>query len=489
VLDAEEGGSELGTEPVPEPSAPTLALSEPSDTEEAWWEDPGDVGPETDGPGLVSAPTVESSTEPEPEPEPQPRTEPESAVEEEGPENPWLEAATETATAPTPVLGPRASSEEEERPWWEDPDATESVAGAEEPWWAAPGDTESDVVPPTEPEGTARPDETETEPVTPPPFAVRAFEAAPEDEAGQDGEPDRSTEDSGTEDTGTGAARGGEPDTTGERTAFVAFGAPAAPAPSTPSTASMPSVAPASPEPPAVAPRPRQVPPPPGPRPETRPASTEPVAQAPTPSYGRPESVPRFAEQTRPTTPLAPPLERREPEPVDEWTYRNDLTGDGPEPRGSRIPAGVLTVAGIVLVVITLVLGGFVALRSFSGSGEEPVAQGEQDSGGQAQDQDGQQGGSTSVSEADLAPTGVEVSDESFSVSLTWTDNSGGDTPHAVVGGPVGTTPTTMANVESGADTVAISGLNTEVDYCFRVVAVQSADVLAPSGEVCTDRG
>jgi hypothetical protein len=149
----------------------------------------------------------------------------------------------------------------------------------------------------------------------------------------------------------------------------------------------------------------------------------------------------------------------------------------------------VLTVAGIVLVVITLVLGGFVALRSFSGSGEEPVAQGEQDSGGQAQDQDGQQGGSTSVSEADLAPTGVEVSDESFSVSLTWTDNSGGDTPHAVVGGPVGTTPTTMANVESGADTVAISGLNTEVDYCFRVVAVQSADVLAPSGEVCTDRG
>jgi hypothetical protein len=149
----------------------------------------------------------------------------------------------------------------------------------------------------------------------------------------------------------------------------------------------------------------------------------------------------------------------------------------------------VLTAAGIVLVVVTLVLGGFVALRSFSGSGQEPVAEGEGGTDGSARGQDAQEGGSGSGAGADLAPTGVELSDESFSVSLTWTDNSGGETPHVVVGGPVGAAPTTMADSESGTETVTISGLNADVDYCFRVVAVQSADVLAPSGEVCTDRG
>jgi serine/threonine protein kinase len=546
MLGAEECGSEFDTEPVPEPSASTLALSEPSDTEEAWWEDRGDGGPETDGSGLASAPAVESSTEPE------------SAVEEEGPENPWLEAATETATAPTPVLGPRASSEEE-RPWWEDPDATESVAGAGEPWWEDLGDTEADAVPSAGPESTAGPDTTETEPTTRPVTAAQALGAVREDEPSpeQEGAPgvgDPGAADPGAQDDAgrdAGAAASAVPDSTtadlgavnvpgtgspaadflgadsaapesvgagtsaadsndtnaatadlgtadvpaaasaaadtagaGERTVFLSSGPPAA---SAASAVPLPPVAPPSPEGATAPPASRSGQDPLAPR--QRLTSTGPAAPTPVPAYGPPEPAARFAEQPRPTTPFPPPPERRNPEPVHDWTYRNDLPGSGPEPRGNRIPAGVLTAAGIVLVVVTLVLGGFVALRSFSGSGEEPAAQGEQDSGGQAQAQDGQQGSSASVSEADLAPTGVEVSDESFSVSLTWTDNSGGDTPHAVVGGPVGTTPTTMANVESGVDTVAISGLNTEVDYCFRVVAVQSADVLAPSGEVCTDRG
>jgi serine/threonine protein kinase len=567
VLGTEEGGSELGTKPVPEPSAPTLALSEPSDTEEAWWEDRGDVGPETDGPGLVSAPTVESSTATATEPEPQPRTEPESA-----------EAATETATAPTPVLGPRASSEEEERPWWEDPDATESVAEAEEPWWEDLGDTEADAVPPTEPEETARPDETETEPTTRPATAVQALGTVREDEPGpaQEGAPgvgDPDAADSGAQDDadadtdagaagtaawdsttadlgaanvpGTGipaagslgagsaaadtvgagspAADSNDTDTAawdsttaasdsttadlgaadvsgadsaaadsaaadavgaGERTVFLSSGPPAAPAAS---AVPLPPVAAPSPED-ATAPQtfrsgqdplaPRQ-----------RLTSTGPAAPTPVPAYGPPEPAARFAEQPRPTTPFPPPPERRNPEPVHDWTYRNDLPGSGPEPRGSRIPAGVLTAAGIVLVVVTLVLGGFVALRSFSGSGQEPVAEGEGGTDGSTRGQDAQEGGSGSGAGTDLAPTGVELSDESFSVSLTWTDNSGGETPHVVVGGPVGAAPTTMADSESGTATVTISGLNADVDYCFRVVAVQSADVLAPSGEVCTDRG
>ncbi|MFD3685650.1 protein kinase [Nocardiopsis sp. NPDC058631] len=89
----------------------------------------------------------------------------------------------------------------------------------------------------------------------------------------------------------------------------------------------------------------------------------------------------------------------------------------------------------------------------------------------------------------DIAPTGVEVSDDLVGVSLSWTDNTGGATPHFVVGGPVGARTTSMANVSAGASTVDVSGLNPEVEYCFRVVAVQSTDVMAPSEEVCTARG
>jgi serine/threonine protein kinase len=551
VLGAEEGGSELGTEPVPEPSAPTPALSEPSDTEEAWWEDRGDVGPEADGPGLASAPTVESSTATATEP--QPRTEPESAVEEEGPENPWLDAATETATAPTPVLGPRAS-EEEERPWWEDPDATESVAGAGEPWWEDLGDTEADAVPSAGPENTAGPDTTETEPTTRPVTAAQALGAVREDQPSPEQEgapgvgdpgaadsgapdagaavsavPDSTTADLGAADVpgtgfpaadslgagsaapesvgaGSSAADSNDTDTAasdsttadldasdspgadavgaGERTVFLSSGPPAAPAAS---AVPLSPVSPPSPEDATAPPSSRSGQDPLAPW--QRLTSTGPAAPTPVPAYGPPEPAARFAEQPRPTTPFPPPPERRNPEPVHDWTYRNDLPGSGPEPRGSRIPAGVLTAAGIVLVVVTLVLGGFVALRSFSGSGQEPVAEGEGGTDGSARGQDAQEGGSGSGAGADLAPTGVELSDESFSVSLTWTDNSGGETPHVVVGGPVGAAPTTMADSESGTETVTISGLNADVDYCFRVVAVQSADVLAPSGEVCTDRG
>ncbi|RKS06208.1 serine/threonine protein kinase [Nocardiopsis sp. Huas11] len=451
-------------------------------------------------------PDAEADTEPEPAAEPEPDTGPgpdaamavaeEEPEPEEGADDAWWEdAATESGTVPTPVLGRRGSFEDTaDDPWWEDLDATESVAGTESAWWEEPGTTDPDVVPRTEPEdrdgvgesdASEQADEIGTEAVSQPISAVRGFRGLPDADSGSDRDEDSDSDGSGAEDA----------DPAGER-ATSPSGATAVPAVP---VSSMASLAPAPPEAPTAFPSSSSggTPPAPEPRHESRADMTGPTTPARTPSYGPPQATPRFAEYSRPATPYPPRPERREPEPVDDWMYRDDLSGSDPEPRRSRIPAGVLTAAGIVLVVVTLVLGGFVALRSFSGTGEDPsgAAQGEQDPNGESQDRNGQEGqagqedGSGTGAVTDLAPTEVELSDESFSVSLTWTDNSGGETPHVVVGGPVGAASTTMADVESGTATVEISGLNAEVDYCFRVVAVRSADVLAPSSEVCTDRG
>ncbi|WP_461002338.1 protein kinase domain-containing protein [Streptomonospora sediminis] len=92
---------------------------------------------------------------------------------------------------------------------------------------------------------------------------------------------------------------------------------------------------------------------------------------------------------------------------------------------------------------------------------------------------------------AEMAPTSVRiVRDGTISVELSWTDNSGGTATHHVVGGPVGAEEvTSMASVPLGETGIEITGLNSEAEYCFRVVAVQSTDVSAASKQVCTDRG
>jgi len=153
----------------------------------------------------------------------------------------------------------------------------------------------------------------------------------------------------------------------------------------------------------------------------------------------------------------------------------------------------------LVPVLIGLVLVTVVAVGALLLTGRDPdgadgqaapgTAEGEQ---GAAEVPGGADTGGAAVPEGaapDIAPTGVEVSDDLVGVSLSWTDNSGGATPHFVVGGPVGARTTSMANVAAGASSVDVSGLNPEMEYCFRIVAVQSTDVMAPSEEVCTARG
>ncbi|MFC7331219.1 hypothetical protein [Marinactinospora rubrisoli] len=89
----------------------------------------------------------------------------------------------------------------------------------------------------------------------------------------------------------------------------------------------------------------------------------------------------------------------------------------------------------------------------------------------------------------ELAPTGAEISlDAGSTVRITWQDNTQGRAEYYVVGGPLGTTPRTLAGAEQYSSQVEITGLNPSVDYCFTVMAIVGVDEVAPSQEVCTSR-
>jgi hypothetical protein len=83
----------------------------------------------------------------------------------------------------------------------------------------------------------------------------------------------------------------------------------------------------------------------------------------------------------------------------------------------------------------------------------------------------------------------VEVEDSGGTVVLTWTDNAGEGTPHHVVGGPAGGAYTALAEAGPGAAEARVTGLDAAGEYCFVVIAVLSADEVAPSEEACTERG
>ncbi|CAL9426705.1 protein kinase domain-containing protein [Nocardiopsis dassonvillei] len=195
---------------------------------------------------------------------------------------------------------------------------------------------------------------------------------------------------------------------------------------------------------------------------------------------------PPAPSRSAPRPPTSAPTPRP-PSPVPgnapgTWTHEDPtraLPGSGS--REGRGPLRVLALVGAALVVLTVLGAGILVLVDGFRSAEEeppgpPPAQ-------------GAAGEDTPAPVADIAPTGVELTDDTYSVSLSWTDNTGGATPHFVVGGPTGAGSTTMADVDAGVAEVEVSGLNPEVEYCFRVVAVQSTDEVAPSEQVCTDRG
>ncbi|MEU5993316.1 fibronectin type III domain-containing protein [Spirillospora sp. NPDC047418] len=96
----------------------------------------------------------------------------------------------------------------------------------------------------------------------------------------------------------------------------------------------------------------------------------------------------------------------------------------------------------------------------------------------------------TAVRPADqYKPTGVRIVDSRISIEVSWKDRNGGKAVYYVVGGPVGQTPSTLANTERGATKVVVAALNPSVEYCLTVVAVVDVDRIAYAQPVCTHRG
>ena len=83
-------------------------------------------------------------------------------------------------------------------------------------------------------------------------------------------------------------------------------------------------------------------------------------------------------------------------------------------------------------------------------------------------------------------PSDVVLEDTLSAVTLTWTDNTGGTGSYFVVGGPQGHDPQTLARTGPGAVTAQVPTENTQVEYCFTLVAVDEGS--APAEEVCTAR-
>ncbi|MFJ6151649.1 fibronectin type III domain-containing protein [Micromonospora profundi] len=86
------------------------------------------------------------------------------------------------------------------------------------------------------------------------------------------------------------------------------------------------------------------------------------------------------------------------------------------------------------------------------------------------------------------APGDLNLRDDSATITLTWTDPSGGAVPFMVAGGRAGQALGVLATVDPGRTSYTVSGLSSRVDYCFTVLAVYSTDSFATSGQVCTER-
>ncbi|MBC6462132.1 fibronectin type III domain-containing protein [Actinomadura sp. HBU206391] len=80
------------------------------------------------------------------------------------------------------------------------------------------------------------------------------------------------------------------------------------------------------------------------------------------------------------------------------------------------------------------------------------------------------------------------MTDRQLVVALSWQDRSAGKASYYVVGGPVGRTPTTLAEVPAGGTKTEITGLNPQANYCFTVLAVLDVDQVGAAEPVCTKR-
>ena len=254
--------------------------------------------------------------------------------------------------------------------------------------------------------------------------------------------------------------------------------------------------------------------------PGTEPGTAPRTAPAPAPGHGDPdpwrglvEWEPPLADPTPPPapvfgagTPYAAPAAQAPHRPGSADHAPHRPVSGGPVPGGGLAPAPgardaeelrsrrlrlvQVVVSATAIVVIALGLVAFVypgpvaALLASAGL-VEPA----EDPGGAVPDPADPSSAPHAAISREAAPTGVGMEDSGDTVVLTWTDNAGEGTPHHVVGGPAGDAYAALTEVEPGTAQARVTGLDAAEEYCFVVIAVLSADEVAPSEEACTERG
>jgi Tetratricopeptide repeat/Fibronectin type III domain len=211
----------------------------------------------------------------------------------------------------------------------------------------------------------------------------------------------------------------------------------------------------------------------PGPEPEMPPAPIDPFA-----TDAAPVSFPNAPSYEGP--PVEGPRPQR-PANLERPRYEGPATFQGPhdeEAHRSRTPMVVLAVVAVAAVAAAAV----VAVLAFASSPKSGPLAGPTSSGVVSRS------ATPSPSPTSGAPTDVKLRDAGDSVTLTWTDPSGGSAPFLVEAGKAGVQLTRYAALPPGQSTYTVIGLNPKLDYCFTIVAVYGTDLVAPSDLVCTKR-
>ncbi|MGI5206111.1 serine/threonine protein kinase [Spirillospora sp. CA-108201] len=211
------------------------------------------------------------------------------------------------------------------------------------------------------------------------------------------------------------------------------------------------------------------------------------------------EQQPPYAEPQAPYAEQPPPYaEQQMPfaEQQGPFTPQQQAAPAGPRRRGIALLA-------LVAFVLALVVFAAVSLLSGSGTAERrrtdpppasPSAPAPSAPAPTSQAPGSEPPAPTSSPtvvrpETRYAPSQVRIVDSRVSIEISWRDATGGRAAYYVVGGPVGRTPSTMANVPAGTAKAQILALNPSVEYCLTVVAVLDVERVAYAQPVCTHRG
>jgi hypothetical protein len=162
----------------------------------------------------------------------------------------------------------------------------------------------------------------------------------------------------------------------------------------------------------------------------------------------------------------APPEDNLSPEVITEETTHRPY-------RSRRVNPALVVIMTAGLAI--LIAAGVIATKLFDVAGH-------QSNGGAPE------GRVTATSPTNPPPSNVKLVDGGGSVTLTWTDPSGGTVPFIVAGGRIGAADAPYETVPPGRTTSTIYGLNDKFDYCFTVAAVWSSTNVERGERVCTTR-